>query len=59
MTITDEAQAGEEISYWIEEAAGYIEGMDLSFLWEEILHAVKGSLSGIKKVSGNEVVCPP
>ena len=59
MTITDEAQAGEEISDWIEEAAGHIEGLDLSFLLEEILHAVKVSLSGINKVSGNEAVCPP
>ncbi len=59
VTITDEAQAGEEISDWIEEAAVHIEGMGLSFLWEHILHAVKVSLLGINKVSGNEAVCPP
>ena len=49
VTITDEAQAGEEIRDWTEEAAGHIEGMDLSFLSEEILHAVKVSLSGITR----------
>lgn len=59
MTITDEAQAGEEISDWIEEAAGHVEGMDLSFLLEEILLAVIDSLTGINKVSGNETICPP
>lgn len=59
MTITNAAQAGEEISDWIEEAAGHIEGMDVCFLLEEILLAVKYSLPGINRVSGNEAVCPP
>ena len=58
VTVTDEAQAGEDISDWIEEAASHIEGMDLSFLLEEILHAVKVSFSGINKVSGNRSSLP-
>lgn len=59
VTITDEAQAGERISDWIEEAVGCTEGMDLSFLLEKTLLAVNESLSGFNKVSGTESGFPP